>query len=978
MGWNVRLFTYAILRAAMQTSLARRERRRRSRSGARRPGGGAGRGLALILPIFLLGSFFTLSLVAFAGTVEVYSAYSKDLEDPKQKLESLDFSQQTVLYDRTGTIRLAAFGSENRRVLNFSEIPDVVLDTTTSTEDKTFWTNTGFDPAAVLAALRDAISGRPRGASTITQQLVRQKLLPPTTSTLDRKIKEIIQSVRLTQEFPGVEGKQAIITAYLNLNFYGNQSYGIAAAAQGYFSVTDLSKLTIAQAAILAAILQAPSAYDLVANADPLANGTWLVAANTPIVERRNTILEEMRRDNQDGLLRGKYTDAELLQAEAEQVILHPASQPRMIAPQFDLMVRQQLADLFCGQGTDPADCEQVDTGGYKVITTLDVSMQQSAEKWLSAYVFGPNQTTAAADIAYLADLGITPKTDSYDYSRIIGPSSTSSVGLRNGNIHNGSLIAVDYRTGQVLTYAGSAGFYEKTVKDPAKAGQDYFDPKFDVLSSGLGRQPGSAFKPINYLIGIQDGSLTAASMLMDVATDFGGGYIPHDADGYERGPVRVREALQYSLNIPAVKAAAINTVPRVMSRAQDFGLTFPPGSNPGVSVGVGTVEVHPADLVSAYGAIADGGTLVQRNMILSITDAKGNATRLQAPTVTHPSSPQATYVMTNILAGNTDPAQNNWWSQYKLMSGNTRRPATLKTGTSDQTEDLFAVGYVAPPTDPSAPAIVAGVWAGNSDRAPGHSVMSLEMAAPIWHGFMQDVTTKTPVTDFVQPDGVTWANVDANSGMLPGPYTTQTVREVFVNGTVPTQVDTTKTPVDVDTVSNTLWTYDCPGVKETKGFLDFSQVDATRPDWQKYDQIWVARAQTGVGVRGGPNNGATMYFYQTGFWTPFGKTWGADFPPTTSCTSNTGTPPPSPSPSPTPEPTETPAPTPEPTPTPAPTYIPAPTPTPPPTPIAPPSSDTPPPLPASPALLLAPLMLSWRGRPGGRKKRMSWRSPRG
>ena len=136
---------------------------------------------------------------------------------------------------------------------------------------------------------------------------------------------------------------------------------------------------------------------------------------------------------------------------------------------------------------------------------------------------------------------------------------------------------------------------------------------------------------------------------------------------------------------------------------------------------------------------------------------------------------------MTNILAGNTDPAQNNWWSQYKIMSGSTRRPATLKTGTSDQTQDLFALGYVAPPADPNAPAIVAGVWAGNSDNAPGHSVMSLEMAAPIWHAFMQDVTAGTPVTDFKQPDGVTWANVDANSGMLPGPYTTQTVREVFV-----------------------------------------------------------------------------------------------------------------------------------------------------------------------------------------------------
>ena len=935
----------------MQTSLARRERRRRNRTGSRRPGPGAGGRIAIILPLFILGTLFGLGMVAFVGTVEVYSAYSQDLPDPKTALQDIKYDQQTVLYDRTGTIQLAAFGSENRRVLKFSEIPNVVLDTTTSTEDKTFWSNTGFDPAAVLSALRDAISGRARGASTITQQLVRKELLPPTTSTLDRKIKEIIQSVRLTQDYPGEEGKQAIISAYLNINFYGNQSYGIAAAAQGYFGVTDLSKLTIAQAAILAGILQAPSAYDLVANADPLPDGTLVVPSDAPIVLRRNTILEEMRRANSDGLLRGKYDDADLLAAESEVVVLHPAQQPTLIAPQFDLMVRQQLADLFCGAGTDPSDCEQVDTGGYKVITTLDVAKQASAEKWLKAYVFGPNQPTLADDIAYLANLGITSKTDPYDYSRIIGPSSTSKVGLRNGNLHNGALIAVDYRTGQVLTYAGSAGFYEKTIPDPAKKGQDYFDPEYDVLSSGIGRQPGSSFKPINYLIGIQDGKLTAASLFMDVATDFGGGYIPHDADGYERGPVRLREALQYSLNIPAVKAASITGVDRLMQRAQDFGLTFPAGSNPGVSIGIGTVEVHPADLVSAYGAIADGGSLVQRTMILSITDASGaTIVNQNVPATTHPSTPAASYVMTNILAGNTDPAQNNWWSQYKLMSGNTRRPATLKTGTSDQTEDLFAVGYVAPPADPKAPAIVAGVWAGNSDRAPGHSIMSLEMAAPIWHAFMQDATAGTPVTDFKQPDGITHAKVDAYSGMLPGPFTppADTVDEVFISGTAPTQVDNTKVPLDVDTVTNTLWTYDCPGTKDTRGFLDLSQVDTSNPGWQKYDAIWTARAQQGVGKRGGPGNGVTMYFYQTGFWTPFGTTWGAPFAPTTYCTQNTGTPPPSPSETPTPSPTPTPEPTPPPTapptpvPTPAPTHTAAPTPTPTPTPTSTPTAALP------------------------------------
>jgi penicillin-binding protein 1A len=913
----------------MQTSLARRERRRRLHSGSRGPAGGTGSRIAVILPLFLLATFFGLSLVAFVGTVEVYSSYSKDLPDPKVALEGINYNQQTVLYDRTGTVQLAAFGSENRRVLKFSDIPNVVLDTTTSTEDKTFWSNTGFDPAAILSAVRDAVSGTPRGASTITQQLVRAsaaKILPPTTSTIDRKIKEIIQSVRLTQEYPGLGGKQAIITAYLNLNFYGNQSYGVAAAAQGYFGVTDLSKLTIAQGAILAGILQAPSTYDLVANSVAQDDGTYVVPPVAPIVLRRNTILEEMRRNNDEGLLQGKYDDSAIVAAESEPVILHPAPQAQMKAPQFDLMVRQQLADLLCGQGTDPADCEAVDTGGYKVVTTLDWTMQQSAEKWLKAYVFGPNQATLADDINYLAALGITSKNDSYDYTRIIGPSSTSKVGLRSGNIHNGALIALDYRTGQVLAYAGSAGFYEKPVKDPGQTGQNYFDPEYDVLSSGNGRQPGSSFKPIDYLIGIQDGSITAASMFMDVATDFGGGYTPHDADGYERGPVRLREALQYSLNIPAVKVAAINGVSHVVSRAEEFGLQFPKNVNPGVSIGIGTVEVHPADLVSAYGAIADGGALVQRDMILSITSPNGSsAIPLQAATVTHPSTPAATYVVTNILAGNTDPAQNNWWSQYKIMSGNTRRPATLKTGTSDQTQDLFAVGYVAPPTDASQPAIVAGVWAGNSDNAPGHSVMSLEMAAPIWHAFMSEVTAGTPVTDFKQPGGVTWATVDANSGMLPGPYTTQTVREVFVNGTVPTQVDTTKAPVEVDTVTNTLWTYDCPGTKDTKGYLDLSQVDANNPTWQKYDAIWIARAQQGVGKRGGPNNGATMYFYETGFWTPFGQTWGAPFPPTTYCTSNTGTPPPTPIATPTPVPT--PVPTAAPTPTPAPTAAPTPTP---------------------------------------------------
>ena len=145
-----------------------------------------------------------------------------------------------------------------------------MLDATTAIEDKDFWVNAGFDPVGIISAGLDTISGRPRGASTITQQLVRNRLLPAEAfedTTYERKVREIIQSIRLTEAYPGDEGKQQIITAYLNNNFYGNSTYGVKAAAKGYFG-KKLEDLTLAQFAILAAIPQSPTRFDLIRNAE--------------------------------------------------------------------------------------------------------------------------------------------------------------------------------------------------------------------------------------------------------------------------------------------------------------------------------------------------------------------------------------------------------------------------------------------------------------------------------------------------------------------------------------------------------------------------------------------------------------------------------------------------------------------------------------------------------------------------------------
>ena len=189
-------------------------------------------------------------------------------------------------------------------------------------------------------------------------------------TTYERKFREIIQSIRLTQEFPGVTGKQQIITAYLNQNFYGNQSYGVAAAAKSYFG-KSLADLTLAQDAILAAIPQSPTKYDLVRNAQPVcledvAAGAdctkfkLVVPQDSEIVQRRNHILDLMK--TRSVLSGGNHTFAEYDAAKDEPVELVQQVSATWKAPQFVWQVRHQLGQIFCPE--TPDDCPKVDAGG--------------------------------------------------------------------------------------------------------------------------------------------------------------------------------------------------------------------------------------------------------------------------------------------------------------------------------------------------------------------------------------------------------------------------------------------------------------------------------------------------------------------------------------------------------------------------------------------------------------------------------------
>jgi membrane peptidoglycan carboxypeptidase len=928
------------------------ERPRRRRKGI---------GPAAAMGLVVFAAFVALGATGAVFAVSTYRSLAADLPDPSL-LEKIELPQRSVVYDRTGTVQLATFGEFNREVVAFADIPPVLVDATTAVEDRTFWENSGFDPVGIIAAGVDALRGRPRGASTITQQLVRQRLLTEdgeaqTQVTATRKLREIIQSIRVTQAYPGEAGKQRIMAAYLNQNYYGNDSYGVAAAARGYFGV-ELADITLAQAAILAALPQSPSTYDLVQNAvlecvDPTqdpetcADTQLVVPADSPIVQRRNRVLDLMEQAGGTPLTGGQYTAADFEAAKAEPVVLAAQASNQWKVPQFVWQVRRELTTRLCGEGAET--CPVLERGGLRIVSTIDMDLQAIAEKWVKAAAIVPK---AKNPRAAAKALGLTFE--------------PWMANLTDKSLRNSALIAMDYQTGVIVAYQGSA--------DPtATRATKRFQPRFDVLADGW-RQPGSAFKPVVYATGIDSQRITGATMFMDVVTDFGGGYIPTDADNLERGPVRVQDALRFSLNIPAVKALAVIGNTAVQQQAEAMGIQFMDNQvNAGLAFALGVEEVHPKDLVRAYGTLANGGELVYQTTIIQVTDSAGEVLldSSSAPEASQALDKGAAAIVTDILAGNTDPSVNPYWGEFRIMDGRKRRPAALKTGTNNEARDLNAYGYIGAPSKAERAngeyALAVGVWNGNSDNSlvstPTDPLFSSGVSTYVWQGFLTDATKGWSINQFKVPNSLQSVAVDPWTGLVAKGG--NGVTQLFMPGTAPTS----SLPADQA----------CgPTVLQLVGF------ERDNPTWMAADEAWIARAEKGPRRVGGPKRTATSFFYN-GYFVPYGRSWGAFVSTGPGCATPTPSPTvdpcasydpfatldplasvdplatplvcptpstsvePSVEPSPTEVPTQPPTPAPTSPPTPAPTPTPVP-PTPaPPTPTPKPSPTPAPPTPAAP-----------------------------
>ncbi len=632
-------------------------------------------------------------LIAFGAVVFVLLIiyFSLTLPSPNKLMER-QVAQSTKIYDREGkTILYDIHGEQKRTLVTLDKIPKYVQEATIAIEDKDFYRHSGFSLWAIMRTLAtNVLLGRTAGGSTLTQQFVKNAVLTNEKSVI-RKIKELVLAYRLEKTFT----KDQILQMYLNEIPYGSSTYGVEAASQFYFG-KSISEVNLAEAAVLAALPQAPSRYS------PYGAG------KEALTGRQKYILDQMAKQ-------GYITQAEADAAKKIEVKFVARSE-NILAPHFVMYIKQLLEDKY--------GVKEVEQGGLKIYTTLDIAKQQIAE-------------TAVKEQALKNE--------------------------KSYNAKNAALVSLDPKTGEVLAMVGSRDYFDDSI-----------DGQFNVAIAP--RQPGSSFKPIVYSAAFLKG-YTPDTSVYDVVTNFSTDpskkYEPHNYDGNEHGPVSFRAALAGSLNIPAVKAMYLAGVDNVLKLAQEMNYsTLNDKDRFGLSLVLGGGEVKLLEHANAFSTFANEGEIADIAVIKKIEDRTGKVLEeFKEPTKKRVLDANIARMISSILSDNNARAYIFGAKNYLTLPD---RPVAAKTGTTNDYRDAWTIGYT--------PSLVTGVWVGNNDNsAMKRGADGSQIAAPIWQRFMREALANAPAENFngytIDPKtppillgknfGVQKIKIDSVSGLL-------------------------------------------------------------------------------------------------------------------------------------------------------------------------------------------------------------------
>lgn len=767
----------------------------------------------------------------FAGSGVVYYTiveYSKDL--PEDLTHAIDYQpdRATRVYSADGEL-IGEFYLVKRIVVAPEKIPDHVRNAFVSAEDARFWKHPGFDLVGIArAAYTNYTSGATRqGASTITQQVTRMLMLSAE-RTYHRKIKELILSVRVESEL----AKKDILHIYVNHVYLGSGAHGVQAGAEIYFG-KDVAHLTIAEAALLAGLVQAPTRYS--------------PRHNMPAARRRQRYV--LGRMLQDGHIDQAQHDGAL--SEPLALVERKLQLNSVAAPYFVELIRRWATRRF--------GYRNVFYGGLRIYTTLDSEMQQAAERAvreglealdrrigfrgplgrladdeLAEFRSGPprpfveGQKTQAelakaggtdllADVTYVgvivdvrrgkvvvdlgpreltmieADAAMLLKWRGAGDSRDAGSDPARRPG-RPGRqkpvrLEIGDLLPVVLTGGE----PGGASSRVKLAQTPdvqsalvsiephtgrvvsMVGGYDYGRSQFNRATQAR-RQIGSAIKPFIYATAMARGT-THLDEVVDSPVSVptaAGWWTPKNYDDKYKGPVTLRTALAKSLNTVSVRLLMSMGVDRLLETLRLVGIRSPIPRH--ISIALGTPDLTLLEVSAAYSAFANGGLRVEPRMVDIVADDGGHVVedyRDRGPT-SQVITPQLAYLATNLMETVVKRGTGRRAQALK-------RPVAGKTGTSTEHRDAWFMGFTAD--------LLCGVWVGRDDFTPiGAKATGGSAALPIWMSFMKSAHPDTPARRFPPPDDIVWVRADDLSGQ-PMPAGSPWAEWVpFARGTVPSR----------------------------------------------------------------------------------------------------------------------------------------------------------------------------------------------
>ncbi len=577
----------------------------------------------LLLKVFALGLFLSVFVL-----LAVFVYYAKDLPRPEKFLEK-PFILPTRIYDRTGEILLyEIYGDEKRTIVSLEDVPEHLKQAIIATEDSNFYRHFGLDFQGIFRAVlvNLKLGEIAQGGSTISQQLIRTTFLTME-RTLERKVRETVLTLELERRY----SKEQILEWYLNQVPFGI-AFGVEEASQRFFN-KPVSEISLPEAAILAALIRAPSRLSPFGpNKDEL-------------LARKRHVLNRMATEG--------FLTPEQAEVAGKEEVKFTKPRQEIKAPHFTLYVKQYLINKY-GE-------EFLKERGLKVYTSLDWEQQQLAEKAVEQRI-KINKAHNAHNAALVA---LSPKTG--EVLAMVGSAGWFKDSYPK-NCRPGINCLFDPQFNAAITTAHSPG-----------------------------RQPGSAFKPFVYAAAFEKegAAYNDETVVVDEKTNFGiwGGreYIPGNYDGRFRGPMSLRDSLAQSINVTSVKVLLnLAGLENSVKMAERLGITTlkPPF---GPSLVLGGWEVSLLDMVSAYGVFATEGLRIPQVFILKIEDARGNIIEENKKTLKRVLSSQTSRLINDILSDNEARAPI-FGRRSVLYFENNNVP--VKTGTTQDFRDAWTIGY--------------------------------------------------------------------------------------------------------------------------------------------------------------------------------------------------------------------------------------------------------------------------------------------